>query len=194
MIELGINGRRRSVQPRSARELCELIDQELPTGHVIYAVQANGRIVDSDQLSSFDVGVLREVSVESATPAEIARNSLGETREWMGRIMSALDAVSRDYRFGRERNAHARLVEVIDALQVLVNLLGSIRTFLVRETPCSSGFESSWVQAEHDLRDGVDGLLSDLEKADPIELADRTGYALPSVLAQFRDLLGRLDS
>lgn len=189
MIELEINGSRQRVDPPSARALRDLVHRSLAPGHLIKTLNVNGRAIDEEQLEEFDVGSLRSVSVDSATPEAIARESLAETIDWIGRIGTVLESISKDFRVGKEQHGRSRLTDVIDALQVLVSLLQGIQRFLRLDPDQKVDFEQRWSAAEMELLAGVKGLLSDLESGDPVHLADRTGYSLPRALERFEELL-----
>ena len=130
IFNLEINGNRQLVDPPSTDELRELLQRSLGPGHLIQKLVVNGRAIDEDQLEAVDVESVRSVSVGSATPQTIARNSLGEASDWIARIGGVLESVSEDFRVGKDQNGRARLVDVIEALQVLVSLLQGLRRFL----------------------------------------------------------------
>ncbi len=189
MIDLEINGHRQLVDPPSAVELRELLQRSLAPGHLIRALVVDGRAIDEQQLETFDLGNVRSISVGSATPQTIARDSLGEASDWIARIGGVLESISEDFRVGKDQNGRARLTDVIEALQVLVSLLQGLRRFLAVEPDQKTEFESRWMAAESALLEGVKGLFEELESGDPVRLADRTGYTLPRALCQFQELL-----
>ncbi len=189
MIDLEINGNRQLVDPPSTNELRELLQRSLGPGHLIQKLVVNGRAIDEDQLEAVDVGSVRSVSVGSATPQTIARNSLGEASDWIARIGGVLESVSEDFRVGKDQNGRARLVDVIEALQVLVSLLQGLRRFLEVEPDQKTEFDSRWMNAETALLEGVKDLFDELKSGDPVRLADLTGYVLPRALSQFQELM-----
>ncbi len=189
MIDLEINGNRQLVDPPSTDELRDLLQRSLGPGHLIQKLVVNGRAIDEDQLEAVDVGSVRSVSVGSATPQTIARNSLGEASDWIARIGGVLESVSEDFRVGKDQNGRARLVDVIEALQVLVSLLQGLRRFLEVEPDQKAEFDNRWTTAETALLEGVKDLFDELQSGDPVRLADLTGYALPRALSQFQELM-----
>jgi len=161
---------------------------------VIGLLQIDGRSVDPGQLGQLDPAHLHRVRVRSATPQEMARASLPETAEWLGRVCAVLEAIAADYRLGREREAALRLVDAIDALQVLTALLGGIRRFLAVAPQHRREFEQAWDEAEAELQRATLELHGDLQGGDPVRLADRTGWTLPAALRRFAVLLEQLAS
>jgi hypothetical protein len=192
MIDLEINDRAQRVRPESGKALRELVEGALPPGHVIGQLQVDGRSVDATELGELDPERLRSIRVRSASPEEMARASLPETAQWLGRVCGVLEAIAVDYRTGREREAAARLVDVIDALQVLTALLGGIRRFLAVAPEHRSGFEQAWRDAEDELQRATLALHDELQRGDPVRLADRTGWTLPAALRRFAVLLEQL--
>ena len=189
MIDLEINGNRQVIDPPTTKELRDLLHRSLAPGHLIRTLAVNGRAIDEEQLEDFDVENLRSVSVGSASPETIARDSLAETADWIARIGGVLASISSDFRIGKEQQGRARLADVTEALQVLVSLLRGIRRFLAVSPAERSEFDRRWTEAENALLEGVKGLFSELESSDPSRLADRTGYSLPRALLQFQELL-----
>jgi len=194
MIELEINQERRHVQPCSGKALRELVEGALPQGHLIQQLDVDGRSLDADDLALLDPQQLSRVSVRSASPAEMARQSLPETAEWISRMCGVLESLAHDYRTGRERHAAGRLVDVLDALQVLTALLGGIRRFLDVIPRHQEGFERAWSDAEAELHRATQSLHDELRRGDPVRLADRTGFTLPAALRRFAVLLEQLAS
>lgn len=192
MIELEVNGRRDTVQPVSSADLRAAISRTCPEGHVICTLKINGYEIPESRLDEYDVQAVRSVEVQSADPHDLARDSLDETADWIGRICSALDSVAEDYRTGNERKAAEQLVSAIDALQVLSELLGGIQRFLDADAKTKDLFDGPWCEAQTDLRSALDGLFIDLEAGDPVRLADRIGYVLPRSLQRFRDILDQI--
>jgi hypothetical protein len=189
MIDLEINGSRQLIDPPSTEELRELLKRSLGPGHLIQTLVVNGRAIDEEQLETFEVGTVRSVTVGSATPQTIARESLGEASDWITRIGGVLESVSEDFRVGKDQNGRARLTDVIEALQVLVSLLQGLRRFLELEPDRKTEFESRWLAAETALLEGVKGLFEELQSDDPVRLADLTGYTVPRALGQFQELM-----
>ena len=189
MIELEINGSRQLIDAPSTEELRELLKRSLEPGHLIQTLVVNGRAIDEEQLETFEVGTVRSVTVGSATPQTIARESLGEASDWITRIGGVLESVSEDFRVGKDQNGRARLTDVIEALQVLVSLLQGLRRFLEVEPDRKTEFESRWLAAETALLEGVKGLFEELQSDDPVRLADLTGYTVPRALGQFQELM-----
>jgi len=190
MIQLEINGARQTVDPRSIEELSDHLRRAIQPGHVICVLVVNGLEVAESRLDEFDVGSIRTLEVRAAAPADLARQALGETREWIERICNVLDSIAQDYRLGREDNGTARLVPVVDSLHVLVGLLQGIHAALELDHASRARLEAPWKEAENELKRSVEGLMEDLEAGDPVRLADRTGYALPQSLGRFREVLG----
>ena len=192
MIELEINDRAQRVRPESGRDLRELVERALPPGHQIQQLQVDGRNLDAGELGDLDPERLRSIRVRSASPEQMARESLPETAEWLGRMCGVLESIAGDYRTGREREAAGRLVDVLDALQVLTALLGGIRRFLDVSQEHRTGFEHAWREAENELQRATFELHADLQSGDPVRLADRTGWTMPAALRRFAVLLEQL--
>jgi hypothetical protein len=192
MIELEINDRAQRVRPESGKALRELVVGALPPGHVIGELRVDGRNVDAAELGELDPQRLQSIRVRSASPEQVARASLPGTTEWLGRVCSVLEAIAADYRTGREREAALRLVDAIDALQVLTALLGGIRRFLEVAPEHRRGFEQAWREAEEELQRATLELHADLQGGDPVRLADRTGWTMPAALRRFAVLLEQL--
>ena len=193
MIELEINDDRRRVQPGSGKALRELVEGSLPPGHMIAQLDVDGRSLDAGDLALLDPERLSRVRVRSASPAQIARASAPETGEWIGRMCGVLESIAHDYRTGRERDAAGRLVDVLDALQVLTALLAGIHRFLEIEARHREGFDRAWRDAEGELQRATQSLHDDLKGGDPVRLADRTGFTLPAALRRFAVLLEQLE-
>jgi hypothetical protein len=138
--------------------------------------------------------MIRRVQVVTESLVELAHQAIDGTRDWIGRICQVLDSVAGDYRMGREVDAAGRLVDVIDALQVLVGLLRGIHANLPLEGSKGARLDDSWTRAEIALRDSIEDLASDIEIGDPIRLADKTGYVIPRCLGSFRDLLKQVSA
>lgn len=189
MIDLEINGNRQVVNPPSTKELRDLLRKSLAPGHLIRTLNVDGRAIDEEDLEEFAVESLHSVRVGSATPQAIARESLTEAADWIARIGGVLESIAEDFRIGKQQQGQFRLSDVVEALQVLVDLLKGIRRFLEVEPTRKSDFESRWSVAEATLLECVKGLFAELEEGDPVRLADRTGYSLPRALTQFRDVL-----
>jgi hypothetical protein len=191
MIELEINGQRKTVNPATPTELRAMVQRELPSGHVIRRIDVNGGQFDEAKLDQVDVERLETVAVKSCTTSEVARESLTDTSEWIGRICGVLTEIAEDYRLGRDADGTNRLVDVVDALQVLVHLLGGINSFIEVADHERADFERNWTEAEKDLCASIEGLFEELQNADPVLLADRTGYTLPAALQRFQEVLDR---
>jgi hypothetical protein len=192
MIELEINDRAQRVRPESGKALRELVEGALPPGHLIAQLMVDGRSVDASEIGELDPERLSSIRVRSASPEQLARASLPETAEWLGRMCGVLESIAGDYRIGREREAAGRLVDVLDALQVLTALLGGIRRFLEVAPQHRAGFEQAWREAENELQRATFELHTDLQAGDPVGLADRTGWTLPAALRRFAVLLEQL--
>lgn len=189
MIELEVNGKPRTIHPTSMQELEAEIERPVPQDHGVCRLLVNGREIERRQLAEYDLASVRKVRIESAPLASIATNAVGETIEWIGRICGVLDSVAEDYRFGREADANGRLANVIDALHVLVHLLGGIHAYAPIAADQRGSFSKAWQDAEVELRATIDGIGRDLEAHDSVALADLTGYTLPRCLGRFRSLL-----
>ncbi len=194
MIQLEINGVRETSTPQSIAELQEHLRGCVPAGHVVCALSVNGLESAQDRLVDFDVASIRSIEIRTASPAELARDALGETRAWIDRICGVLESIAQDYRLGREANGADRLVSVLDALQVLVGLLSGIHDSLELDPAARARFEGPWREAEGELKLSVEGLMEDLTQGDPLRLADRTSYTLPRSLGRFREVLGQIQT
>ncbi len=192
MIHLDINGGSETIALSSLEELKRHLSRAIPAGYVISTLRVNGMEVAESQLDEFEVAAIRTLEVRTALPAELARESLTETHEWIGRICGVLDSIAQDYRLGRENEGANRLVSVVDALQVLVGLLQAIHTSLELDRATRARVDMSWQEAESDLKRSVEGLMQDLEVGDPVRLADRMGYTLPQSLGRFQDVLAQI--
>ena len=192
MIKLEVNGSQQTIYSGSTHELRSYLTDLIPPGEVLCSMRVNGQEIAESQLDTFSIDGIQRVEVSSGLPADLARGALGETAEWITRICTALDSVARQYRMGQEKVAAGELVSVIDALNVLVELLKAIDTFLPVDLTASPQSQSDWKEAEDDLHRSLKGLLEDMEAGDPIRLADRAGYAVPRSLMRFREVLGRL--
>lgn len=192
MIELEINDQMRRVRPESGKALRELVESALPPGHLIQQLDVDGRSLDVGELVELDPDRLQRIRVRSASPEQLARASLPETTDWLGRLCGVLESIASDYRSGREREAAARLVDVVDALQVLTALLGGIRRFLEVAPRHREDFERAWREAEGELQRATLQLHEELQNGDPVRLADRTGWTLTAALRRFAVLLEQL--
>jgi hypothetical protein len=192
MIELEINGARQRIEPRTTGELRDAISRGLPAGHLVSELSVDGRALDEMELDGIELQGSHAVAVRSASPRQLARASLPEATEWIGRICSVLEQIARDYRIGRDAEAARRLVDALDALHVLASLLGGIRRFVDVDPVRRPEFERDWENAEHEFRGGVEQLHERLQGGDPLGLADCTGHRLPHVLRRFGSLLGAL--
>ena len=192
MIDLEINDRRRRIEPSTAKELRDLIARDLPAGHLIEQLSVNGRARDPEELEVMDLGGLASIAIRSSSPQQIARGSLDETVDWIGRICNRLEEISAQYRTGAEQEATGNLVEAIDALQVLAGLLSGIRRWVDVPAVHRARFEAQWEEAENSLQAETEALLGELEAGNPVELADRTGSGLPDTLRRFAVLLEQL--
>jgi hypothetical protein len=194
MIELQVNGRDETIEPSSVRDLHERIREAVPTGHGICRMAVNGREIGEPDLESHELADVRRVEVETQSLRDLAHQSIGETRDWISRICGVLDSVASDYRTGREQDGARRLVNVVDALQVLVPLLRGIHENLRLQEHENVGIDEPWARAELELRDSVEDLAGAIETGDPVRLADKTGYRIPRCLASFNELLGQIPS
>ena len=189
MIQLEINAKHETIEPGSIKELRDRIQTTLPSGHVICRLHINGREIAESQLDEFSVGTIRDITVQSDTPQALARAALGETQEWIDRIRNALNVIANDYRLGRDKDGASRLITVIDALQVLVGLLQGIHSCIDLDPDTRRNLRDPWEQAEAQLKSSLEGLVEDLQTGDPVQIADRTAYALPRSLGRFQEIL-----
>jgi hypothetical protein len=194
MIELEINGAGQRIEPGSIGELREQIQRTVPTGHGLCQLIVDGRETSEISLEEYQLSMIRRIEVVTESLVELARKSVDETRDWIGRICQVLDSIAGDYRMGRERDAASRLVEVIDALQVLIGLLSGIHLHLRLDGQEGAQLDDSWDSAELALRDAIEALATDIQSGDPIRLADKTGYVIPRCLGSFHDLLGKFSA
>lgn len=194
MIELIMNGTPHKIDPPTSSELGAEIRALLPEGQEICQVKVNGFEVPIAQLDEFEPAAIRGLEVSTATPAELARGAVGETREWIGRICSALDAIAQDYRDGREAQGASRLIETVDALNVLIHLLAGIRQHLVLEEEIRVRIDAAWQEAEGELLQAVNALVEGIESGDPLRLADQAGHVLPRCLSSFQALLDEVSN
>jgi hypothetical protein len=192
MIELEVNGSHGALAPASVGELRSAIRDRCPTGHVICELRINGRDFAESRLDEVDLKTLRSVEVRSATPRDLAHSAVEGTIDWIGRISAALDEAAHRFRMGQEKEGAQRLAAVSDALSVLMELLGGIRAFADVDPAQRAWVDERWPAAERELRGAIEGLVQDLQAGDPVQLADRSGYLLPSSLARFRELLERM--
>jgi hypothetical protein len=192
MIELEINRQHQRVAPVTRKELRDLIDRELPAGHLIHEVSVNGQNLDPEEFDGIEIEGLESVRVTSSTPQQLARDSLVETVDWIGRICDALEDIAARYRVGDDQEGTRRLIEAVDALQVLAGLLGSIYRYIEVPQERRLHFEREWSEAESELRTATQELFADLQSGDPVRLADRTGYRMPQMLRRFAILLEQL--
>jgi hypothetical protein len=189
MIEIEINGNRRSLDPRSVDELRGYIDGALPASEVICLLRVNGDDAEREDLGTRDLASIRNLEIRTAQPETLARGAVPETIEWIGRVGELLSSIGQDFRYGREREATARLISAADALQVMSGLLSAIRQFAVSDPLTGGQLENEWKTSESELRLAVDALVSDLENGDPVRLADLLSHRLPRILEQFAALL-----
>jgi hypothetical protein len=192
MIELDVNGRSTGIEPASIPDLRAMVGRALPSEHVVCTLRVNGREVPESGLEELELRAIRRLEVKSATPRDLAYQALGETREWIGRICDVLQSVARDYRLGRDKDAHERMASVADALQVLAGLLHGIWAFVDSDPGVRGRLQGPWSEAEAGLRRSIEGLIEDMESGDPVRLADHAGYLLPRSLERFHDILGRI--
>ncbi|MFQ5513537.1 MAG: hypothetical protein ACE5FG_03805 [Myxococcota bacterium] len=192
MIQLSMNGTESGVEPGSIEELRRIIEEATPPGEVRCVMRINGTEIGEERLDEFNLGAIRSLEVSTAVPAELARQCLSETRDWIERICGVLSSIADDYRVGREHQAASRLVSVVDALDVLVGLLGGIHSCIELEPPTRAALDRGWKLAEEELRASISGLVGDLEAGDPVRLADRAGHTLPRSLGVFRELLHQI--
>jgi hypothetical protein len=192
MIEIEINGNRRTLDPASVDELRGYIDGALPANEVICVLRVNGDDADREDLGACDLASIRSLEIRTAQPETLARGAVPETVEWIGRVGELLSSIGQDFRYGREREATARLVSAADALQVMSGLLSAIRQFAVSDSSVGGSLEDQWETAESELRLAVDALVSDLENGDPVRLADLLIHQLPRILEEFAALLEKI--
>ena len=75
-----------SIEAASIEELKALIKNSIPEGEVSCGIKLNGIEVSEDRLIDFGIQSIRSIDVATASPADLAQNSLTETYEWIGRI------------------------------------------------------------------------------------------------------------
>ena len=93
MIQLDINGISETIAPSSIGELRSSLQRTLQPGHVITVLRVNGLEVAEERLDEFEPAAIRTLEVQTALPADLARASLAETREWIERICGVLDSL-----------------------------------------------------------------------------------------------------
>lgn len=195
MIQLDVNGVASTIDPQSIEELSRAILSPLPQDHGVTRVWVDGQELPGAQLDRCNLATARQISVESAPLAEIAKDAVAETTEWIGRICRVLDSIAGDYRRGHDRKATERLGEVADALHVLAHLLHGIGSGLIHGTDAGDGLEVSFNRAYAELLESVEAIVGNISLpsgGDPVVLADQVGYALPRCLSTFRYLLERV--
>ncbi len=194
MIQLEVNGTQQVVQPVSIAELQGIVGKVTPPGDVCSLVRVNGMEIDESRLEDFEIPSIRTLEIQTSHPTQLARESVSQTQEWIGRISKVLRSISDDYRLGRNQEGADKLVPTVDALQVLIGLLQGIYQCIDIDTIERSALEPLWEETKMDLLATIQGLIGDMESGDPIRLADSTGHALPRSLGRFTDLLGKLPS
>jgi hypothetical protein len=192
MIEIEINGSRRTLDPASIDELRGYIDGALPANEVIRVLRVNGDNAEREELGNRDLASIRTLEIRTAQPETLARDAAPETIAWIGRVAELISSIGQDFRHGREREATARLVSAADALQVVSGLLSAIRQFAISDQSTGESLDHEWGTAESELRVAVDALVADLENGDPVRLADLLIHELPRILEQFAALLGKM--
>jgi hypothetical protein len=194
MMEIEINGSRRTLDPTSIDELRGYLSGALPTDEVICVLRVNGENVAEEDLRSYDVASIRNVEVQSARPETLARDAIPETIDWILRLCGMLRSLGEDYRCGRERQAAERLVSVADALQVLVGLLSGIREFAALNAATQGLVDGPWDTAERDLQLALDAFVSEFENGDSVRLADLLSHELPRILESFNFVLEKMST
>jgi hypothetical protein len=189
MIELEVNGRSERVEPGPIAALCERIERAVPDGHVLCSLWVDGAELSLEELRGLDPLGVRRVRITSAHPRDLARGALPEAIDFVARLRRALRMLASRYRDGAEAVARGELVEIADALHVLVPLLSGIRRHLEMSPAVEARVAPSWSGAESELARGVDDLLAAFESGDPVALADASGFALPRALGTFSALL-----
>jgi hypothetical protein len=191
MIQLTTNGALQNIDVTSIKELQDTLTAATPEGHAIASLLVNGHDVPQPRLDDFELAAIRTLELSTMPCAEMARAAVGEASEWMRRVREVLESVASDYRMGRQHDGASRLVDITDALVVMVNLLQSLHTHLAVDSSQRASFDASWIAAQTALEESIHGLMSDMESGDPVRLADRTGYALPRCIGSFQELLGQ---
>ena len=103
MIEIEINGNRRTLDPTSVDELRGYIDGALPANEVICVLRVNGDDTERGDLGTRDLASIRNLEIQTAQPETLARDASPETIEWIGRVAELLCSIGQDFRHGRER-------------------------------------------------------------------------------------------
>ena len=114
MMEIEINGTRRTLDPASIDEFRGYLSGALPADEVICVLRVNGQNVAEEDLRTYDVASIRNVEVQSARPETLAKNAIPETIDWILRLCGMLRSLGEDYRCGRERQAAERLLQEHD--------------------------------------------------------------------------------
>jgi hypothetical protein len=192
MIEIEINGSRRTLDPTSVDELRGYIDGALPTNEVICALRVNGEEAEHEDLGTRNLESIRNLEIQTARPETLARSAIPETVDWIRRVSELLSSIGEDFRYGREQEAAGRLVSATDALHVMAGLLSAIRQFTVSDPAIRESFEAAWATSESELRYAVDAMVADLEGGDPVRLADLLSHRLPKTLESFTTLLEKI--
>jgi hypothetical protein len=189
VITLEINGKQQSLEAETIDDVLKRIRDAIPPTEVTCLIRVNGIEMSEDQLGDFSVSSIQTIEVQTANPGALARESLGETQQWIERICGVLSSIAADFRLGRDKEGANRLVTIVDALQVLVGLLQGIHTCLELEQGQRVALDRVWEEAEVDLKNSIASLLQDMENGDPVRLADSAGHTLPRSLGRFREIL-----
>jgi hypothetical protein len=192
MMEIEINGSRRTLDPASIDELRGHMSGALPADEVICVLRLNGQDVSEEDLPTYDVASIRSLEIQTARPEALARDAIPETIDWIRRLCGMLRSLGDDYRSGRERDAVERLIPLADALQVMVGLLSGIREFAGLNPSTQAVVDGPWEAAEHELHLALDAVLSEFEKGDSVRLADLLSHELPRILERFNILLEKM--
>ncbi len=192
MMEIEINGSRRTLDPTSIDELRGYMSGALPTEEVICVLRVNGQNVAEEHLGTYDVTSIRNLEIRTTRPEALARSAIPETIDWIHRLSKMLRSLGEDYRYGREREAADRLVPLVDALQVLVGLLSGIREFAGLNPATQALVDGPWDAAESELRLALNVFVSEFENGDSVRLSDLLSHELPRILESFNFLLEKM--
>jgi hypothetical protein len=194
VIELEVNGSTEWIEPASWEALGQRIDRAIPSGHALCTLVVDGAERSRSELERLDLRGVRRVRVGTGRPSDLARGALAETLRFVDRLCDALARLAECCRAGREPVARGDLVEIADALHVLVPLLSGIRRNIDAPREVIARIEGPWADAERELASGAHELLAAYESEDPVALADASGFALCGALRRFRELLEVLEA
>ncbi|MEE8557554.1 MAG: hypothetical protein V3T14_06680 [Myxococcota bacterium] len=182
MIQVEINGDRRTLDPASIDELRGFLRGAVSPAEVLCSLRVNGDEVSEDNLATYRIGAIQNLEVQTARSEDLARSAIPEAIDWMGRLQKVLRGIAEDFRAGRDREAADRLVPVADALQVLMGLLSGIREFT---QPKGSPEREAWSQAESHLKHALQRFVSAFERNDSVRLSDLLTHEIPAALEAF---------